>query len=362
MRRRQALWAIPLVAIVAIRVPVTAEQTTTVRSAVDGTETSTVSGVGNVRAPVTGTAAISGTVVDRTTGQPLSNAMVVLSAGGGPSSNRQLTDARGRFLPARAGRVEGVVVSPDGPLAPVQMGFASAIDVQLPGLSNPTPTLSLAPGADGKFACTGVIPGRYVVTARTGQVTLTMTGYTVTGGGSGGPPTAVGKGAGIEGPGAGAWASAEVQVTSGDVSQLVLTLQPAIVIPGTIRFDGDRPPPATVSTNIRFTTQRSTGYSMSVTSGVFGTVPPPPATPTGPLTFEFRNVMPGTFQLTAQPPDGWSLRSAASGGTELLDQPLTIEHAGGSVAPIEIVFSDRHTELSGRLQTRAASRRPTTSW
>jgi hypothetical protein len=73
-------------------------------------------------------------------------------------------------------------------------------------------------------------------------------------------------------------------------------------------------------------------------------------------TFEVTSIAPGSYVLTALlPPElgkTWSLRSAMSGGRDLLDSPLEFV-PGIDLTGVVLTVSDKHTEISGQLQTSA---------
>jgi hypothetical protein len=67
--------------------------------------------------------------------------------------------------------------------------------------------------------------------------------------------------------------------------------------------------------------------------------------------FTISGILPATYvmaPLSADP--GWRLRSVIANGRDLLDFPLEIG-SSGNVTGVVATFTDRHTELSGTLQT-----------
>jgi len=72
-------------------------------------------------------------------------------------------------------------------------------------------------------------------------------------------------------------------------------------------------------------------------------------------TFDIRDLMPGLYRMSMtiappRPSTSLWLRSATLDGRELLDSPIDMESLG-SVTDVVAALSDRHTELSGVLQT-----------
>jgi hypothetical protein len=73
------------------------------------------------------------------------------------------------------------------------------------------------------------------------------------------------------------------------------------------------------------------------------------------------NVWPGTYEISVSIPGGpgaprWWLRSAAAGSRELLDAPFEIGPASTDINGLVLTFTDRHSELSGALQTATGQR------
>src|SRR6185295_15845274 len=71
--------------------------------------------------------------------------------------------------------------------------------------------------------------------------------------------------------------------------------------------------------------------------------------------FDVDNIVPGLYRVAtslAPDPNGWWLRSAIVNGRDVLDAPLEIA-AATPLAGAVLTFSDRHTLLSGALETPA---------
>ena len=251
-----------------------------------------------------------------------------------------------RLTLVRTVTITGVVSTPVGPLPAIGMTITSTGEPspvpQLPMASRPT--LSTAPGVDGRFVYTSVPPGRYTITARATDA-------------------AAGRGVGAGAPGNGlpgqpstmaTWATADVVVDGTDIAGLSLTLQPAMRLMGRIEIERptlSQPPPAPSTIRVQLLKGGVAGMSMSSVNGtVMGNVPIPVVQGRDDGTFEVSGVLPGTYQLRVTGASGgWWLRSAIVGGRDVLDYPLTFG-VSGDITGATLVFSDRHAELAGTLQ------------
>jgi hypothetical protein len=143
-----------------------------------------------------------------------------------------------------------------------------------------------------------------------------------------------------------------VGVNGGDLS-VTLHLRPALTMTGRVVFEGaTRQPPANL-TQVRLSltpeVDRRTPGSNADLAAVAASAS---LQPDG--TFELKGLTPAVYVLGAQVPGGigpnaWWLRSAILDGRDLLDDPLRIEDS--DVVNVVITFSDRHTEISGTLET-----------
>jgi hypothetical protein len=246
--------------------------------------------------------------------------------------------------------VEGTIRNSGGPMPPVALQLVA---MEASPLSiGARPTLSAAPGPDGHFKYTGVTPGRYELTARSATPrpadapgrTPAMGSY---GSGEPLPP-------GLD-PDVVTWASAEIDVSGNDVSGIELALQPAFHVAGRILLDGT----TTVSpdlTKVNITmpyVDGGGGYSFQSNGqlrGRIGVIAPAVAADG---TFRVSPVLPGSYRMTATIPDKtWWLRSVLVNGRDVLDVPLDL---AGSIDNAVVTFTDRHTSLSGMLQTPAGA-------
>ena len=120
-------------------------------------------------------------------------------------------------------------------------------------------------------------------------------------------------------------------------------LQPGLRLSGRMVFDGGSPPLPADWTAIRF---RLADVNGSSTIG-------PQGRGRADGTLEITDIVPGVYRMTS-PPFGadWRVRSIVIAGQDVLDVPLEIG-AGRDISGAIATFTDRHTEVSGTLQTAA---------
>lgn len=195
------------------------------------------------------------------------------------------------------------------------------------------PRLVQAPGPDGRFQYVNVTPGRYRLTAQVRE----------------GTPM---------------FATADVDVSGEPVGNVTLTLRPAPAVAGRVTFDGDPAPgapDAELLPSLRVSLQPEGG------GGVGGGVAVMNNTSYGLYvsasgqvdregTFRLTGVLPGRYRPTYTDASGvvssgWWLRSVLLDGRDLLDEPLVV--ADRDVAGVVFAFTNRHSELSGTLETAA---------
>lgn len=237
--------------------------------------------------------------------------------------------------PVPTARVTGVVTGPDGqaardvqisivPVGPPVTMFAGA------GATGPART-----GDDGSFNRSSVTPGTYRILARRVPAAPPR-------------PGAFTAGSPVAGRGPTEWAMAEVTVNGEDIEGLSLALQPAMPVTGRIVFEGTSELPPNLSV-----------IRVALTPASARTVSIPPVVARANGTIEITNLLPGSYQvgliLPEQVAERWWLRSATSGGRDLLDAPL--ELAAGGAHEIVFTLSDRRPSLSGMVHD--VNERPT---
>jgi len=150
------------------------------------------------------------------------------------------------------------------------------------------------------------------------------------------------------------WAMTTVNVSNQDQS-VSLTLQPGMSTAGRVVFQGTRPAPTDL------TTVDIAVSALAIAGGLV--VEPLSTNPKADGTFAVDGLMPGSYRLSAYLPgrqagkSDWILRSAMVGDQDIADFPLEVR-AGAEIGKVTVTFTDRPTELSGRLQDasgRAAS-------
>jgi hypothetical protein len=162
------------------------------------------------------------------------------------------------------------------------------------------------------------------------------------------------------------WARVPLTVNGEDISGVALALQPAPRISGRITFDAVAgKPPGKLDGRVELTPLSQQDLAVARPSGGgVGVVGPGIPTVSAPVdedgTFTFRGVLPGTYVASATVPAArsWWLRSATMDGRDLLDTPLTIAGGESNMSDFVLTFTDRHTDVSGRLQTPAGKPAP----
>jgi hypothetical protein len=186
-------------------------------------------------------------------------------------------------------------------------------------------------GPDGTFVRSSVTPGAYRILARrlppaSGRANV-----------FGGATPVAGRGPSTE------WALAEIMVNGADIDGIALTLRPGLRLTGRVVFEGTSDVPSNLSA-VRIVLTPLTASARS-TSTMFSAFK-------ADGTFEFTNLLPGSYQFNVTLADGvddrWWPRSAVSGGRDLLDLPLDL--TDGASSDVVLTLSDRRSSLAGRVQ------------
>jgi hypothetical protein len=250
--------------------------------------------------------------------------------------------------PARSNTVAGTVVNPAGDLPPLQLSLVADFQAPMGITAVASPMLAKAPAADGVFRYEGVIPGHYQIIARTvpnsapGLARGAGAGIAIT------PPSTPGSTAGPM-----LWAIADINVSDADLSGVMLSLRPALHMTGTARFETAGPGPADVtSTRVQLAGAVTTGTPTVRNGTMLGRPPIPAVALQEDRSFDISRIIPGPYTFTATGyPQGWWLRSAIVNGRDILDTGLEIADAGSDITGAVVTFTDRHTGLTGALQT-----------
>jgi protocatechuate 3,4-dioxygenase beta subunit len=205
--------------------------------------------------------------------------------------------------------IAGVVVGPDGqpvPNARVRRGTSKA-----------------QTDAEGRFSLSGQQPGRYVLVA---------------------------EATGASGP---LFATATGTLDGSDVSDVALRLQPGGTVKGRLVMDA-----------------RAGGAPLDPKRLALRLQPVPASGTAAPFVsaldaegrFHWTGVPPGSYRLESSIAEAtgggaWVVRSATVGGRDVLDAPFTMDPAG-AVDDLQVVLTDRVTELSGRLVDHAGRPSP----
>jgi uncharacterized protein (DUF2141 family) len=201
-----------------------------------------------------------------------------------------------------------------------------------------TRTTDLKP--DGTFRFPNVAPGAYTLTAQaiTDEARRASLGVP-----------------GTQATGPCAFASEDISVTASDLTAASLVMRPCLRIAGRIVLGRSGtalevskvlvtlmqlgPPPAPVFRPVRRA--------------------PPKVAMDGTFTFgEFGELLPGAYQFSVEIPGsapgrGYQLQSAVVSGRDILDTPMLITGNSPASTSVVLTLSDRHTSLSGVLETPA---------
>jgi hypothetical protein len=190
---------------------------------------------------------------------------------------------------------------------PVSVWIAPMTDVGAPSAVRAT---SVNP--DGRFAISGVEPGKYTVFAQVRPAAL--------------------------------WGKTEIIVNGEDVSVSVM-LQPGLTFAGRLAFEGATPPPADLSkVRIPLPAIVRTGSQMMSSLSV-------QLLENG--RFTIGGVVPGVYRFSSTVQGvrtaigGWWLKSVTMGGRELLDSLIDLQRGATDVV---VTFADRASELSGTVR------------
>ena len=236
------------------------------------------------------------------------------------------------FAPTPSRVVAGTVRATGGAWPRVQLTLAMDVPVHMPRQVERRPALSFdqsSPTATSvDFRFTGVAPDRYTVIARTA---------------AGSPPL---------------WASAEVDVSAGDVTGVDVALRPPIRLSGRVQFEGAAAaPPDLTKLPVRLGRVTSgIGETVGFRPAMFQALPEGSTSVQADGSFTLPAVHPGVFIIGAGVPVGspWRLQSATLGDRDLLDDPLVVPpDRREDITGVVLTFGDRRTEITGTLQTAA---------
>jgi hypothetical protein len=147
-----------------------------------------------------------------------------------------------------------------------------------------------------------------------------------------------------------------VDINGEDVSGVAVSLQPARHLTGRLVFDGAGAQPDPTKLRVSVANTADDGARRMIMSGLAAPLALPGAKPAAADgTFDVDGVVPGALTVSVTPvPPGWALRSVMMGGKDVLDAPFDVPADSTPLPPAVITFTDRHTSLSGTIQTAAA--------
>ena len=241
--------------------------------------------------------------------------------------------------------IEGTVVADGGLPASVSLSITPVETLQFFALGGGAPQLTRPPFADGRFRDSSVLPGKYVITAR-GNAAPGSTGR------------GTGPGAFADNTPTSMYAVEQVEVTGQPSAGVTLHLRPGSRFAGRLVFEESATPVLPGSAVRVALVPREGGPNGSVDGTLIGNTftRPGPVTVSENGTFEIVGVPPGgyTLSITTQTAAGqrWWFRSAASAGGDLLDTGLSVQ-PGVDVIGVVLTATDRHSEISGTLQSPA---------
>ena len=270
----------------------------------------------------------------------------------GPAEEKPGTDIQLQLVPL--GTITGLVTGDARAIQSTAIELSDS-NTGLPGLSAKTSR----PGPDGRFSFTGVAPGQYTLTAKSGGATfvsIDSSGGNVrmtvmaTRAESVAPSGMAGPGGPPPPPAPPLWAKADVAVEGRLKNEVSLVLQPGMTVSGRIEFDGTAQPPTDFSQMRVLLASTTQGSVMS--GSAFGQID-------ADGKFSVSDVMPGRYKINIVAPRGWRARSIEAGGHDTLDFMLEVK-ANEDVANVVATFTNKPAELTGLLQD--SSGKPTSDY
>jgi protocatechuate 3,4-dioxygenase beta subunit len=242
-------------------------------------------------------------------------------------------------------RIEGMVIYPTGQ-------EPGGLQVQLVNVGDDVGGIggnSARVDRDGAFRFNSVAPGQYTLVARTGgpgsmmgpAMSEVLAGRGARAGGPGADVVPQGRAGGRGFTAQRLWATADLSVDGRNLSNIVLTLQPAFSMSGRLEYRGAtaQAPPDLTRIRVTLTPADVTSSGRAIASAAAGRVDE-----SGRFTID--GVVPGRYRLTAGGGSGWSIESAVVGGQDALDFPLDIRSSQNLTGAV-VTFTDQPTTLSG---------------
>ncbi len=227
------------------------------------------------------------------------------------SSGQELGNVEVRLRQWPAFRVTGRVLDPTG--QPAMRGTVTLLPSRRSGATVRLP-VSATMDSDGHFEFTGVPSGEYVVQAYQGRVNGTTEGE---------------------------FGAVGLTVGSANVIDLVLPMSSGSSISGQVVVDSADP----------FSRPSRGGVEMTPIPADLDLAPDnwPRAGITADWRFSFAGISGARRLIPTRVPDGWAVKAIRVNGVEVGDRPLPFGAANQSVSDVEVVLTDRPSELRGRV-------------
>ena len=244
------------------------------------------------------------------------------------AAGEERTDVTISMRPVPALRLSGRLVTPDGSAPPpttIRLAGAAMTDVVTRGLvSGPDhvglDTVTGTSDASGRFTLLGVPPGDYVLTHATRFLSRAI---------QQGQPAY--------------WISERVTVGAEDISDLIVTLRPALRLEGRIEFRGGSPPPPAI-----------VGIGFETPFGEQGQVF---VQPTKGATLSFSTVAAGgPYIVRPNETGGWFVHSVTLGGKDITDRAFDLQADATSLV---VTYTDRPSKVSGIVSDERGAPHPT---
>ncbi len=250
-----------------------------------------------------------------------------------------------QLKPVPTYRVSGSLSGPDGPMP--SMGVKLVVS-DWGKLTSPAVSLdSVATVTDGhgEFTFLGVVPGQYTLQVLKRPVPDRGPTTTVTVSGAGGSSfSSVSVGAPAAASQASiSWAAQTVTVDDADVSGLAVTLRNGVRVTGRVEFVGSGTPPTADLLKVMSIMARPVPGTIGALLNVS-----PITRVDEHSTFSSPQFVPGSYLLTATPPQNCMVKSIMAAGVDASDYPVDI--SANDLNDVVITITDRVSKISGAVR------------
>ena len=217
------------------------------------------------------------------------------------------------LVPSRTATISGIVLNSEGKpfssaTVALRQNFGAADGtmgvVTFAGMTQPSP--------DGSFTMSGVIPGEYMLDARSMNPML--------------PDSEVG--------------SVQLNVAGDDIKGILIVTTKGTTARGRITFDGASAPPKIAPETVRL-------FGNPANPSLAGPGSVGRSTVHEDWTFEIAGLT-GQRRINVAPPPSWFVKSISHDGINILDTP--VDFKSDEVTGIEIVLTQKTTDLSGTVR------------